>query len=280
MRPTHGAIVFLVAAMVIGGGGWAVYRLYLQPQQELQAEQNVAKHSAEEAAAAPDPVEVIYQALTQQTATAAPDAARTMWMEFIRTHPDSPRVAEAEAAVGPLNMAVLFSPEAAEHKKTYTVAKGDSLYKIARQHGVTIELLARANNLQNTMLQIGQQLIVPETQITATIDRPAMKLRLDNRGEFLRAYPLLAAGLPGAAAGAKAQVTDLVVEVDGKRVTFGQKGYAEGKRSIILSSPGAPISGAAEGTTAAQMPSGVVVKDADLGEIFVLLRSGVPVTIK
>jgi len=280
MRPIHGVVVFLVAAMVIGGGGWAVYRVYLQPQQELQAEQDVAKHSSEEAAAAPEPVEVIFQALAQQATTATPDAARSMWMEFIRTHPDSPRVAEAEAAVGPLNMAALLSPEAAEHKKTYTVAKGDSLYKIARQHGVTIELLARANNLQNTMLQIGQQLIVPETQITATIDRPAMKLRLDNRGEFLRAYPLLAAGLPGAAAGAKARVTDLVVEVDGKRVTFGQKGYAEGKRSILLSSPGAPISGVAEGAPAPQIASGVVVKDADLGEIFVLLRSGVPVTIK
>jgi len=123
-------------------------------------------------------------------------------------------------------------------------------------------------------------LIVPETRITATIDRPAMKLRLDNRGEFLRAYPLIAAALPAAAAGAKAQVTDLVVEVDGKRVTFGQKGYAEGKRTIVLSSPAAPISGAAEGTPTGQMPPGVVVKDADLGEIFVLLRSGVPVTIK
>ncbi len=280
MRFFHLLIVLLVAALVIGGGGWAVYRLYLQPQQELRAEQTAVKQATDEAAAAPDPVEVKYQAMAQQAATAAPGAARTMWMEFLRAHPDSPRATEVEAAVGPLNMAALFSPEAAEHKKTYTVAKGDSLYKIARQHGVTIELLARANNLQNTMLQIGQQLIVPDTQITATIDRPAMMLRLENRGEFLRSYPLLAAGLPGAPAGSKVQVTDSVVEVDGKRVTFGQKGYVEGKRSILLSSLGAPITGAAEATPAAQMPAGVVVKDADLGDIFVLLRSGVPVTIK
>ncbi|MFZ4483853.1 MAG: LysM peptidoglycan-binding domain-containing protein [Chthoniobacterales bacterium] len=280
MNRIQGVVVFLLIMLVLGGAGWAAYRLYLLPQQELRAEQNSTRQTAADVAAAPDPVEVQYQAVAQQAATAQPDAARTMWMQFIQAHPDSPRVAGAEAAVGPLNVVALFSPEPAEHKKAYTVAKGDSLYKIAKQHGVSIELLARANNLPNTMLQIGQPLIVPEMEITATIDRPAMTLRLNNRGEFLRAYPLLVAALPGAPAGATARVTDAVVEVDGKRVTFGQKGYGEGSRRILLSAPGAPIVGAAEGTAAALLPPGVVVRDTDLAEIFVLLRSGVPVTIK
>lgn len=45
---------------------------------------------------------------------------------------------------------------------TYTVVKGDSLWTVAKKHGVTVNELASANNLRsNTVLQLGQRLIVP-----------------------------------------------------------------------------------------------------------------------
>ncbi|MBM3860604.1 MAG: LysM peptidoglycan-binding domain-containing protein [Verrucomicrobia bacterium] len=46
--------------------------------------------------------------------------------------------------------------------KTYVVKKGDSLYKIAKAEKVTIEQLAKANNLSKTSkLQIDQKLVIP-----------------------------------------------------------------------------------------------------------------------
>lgn len=45
---------------------------------------------------------------------------------------------------------------------TYTVAKGDSLWAVAKKHGVTVAELAAANNLSDKAgLRIGQTLIVP-----------------------------------------------------------------------------------------------------------------------
>jgi LysM repeat protein len=275
-------VIVLIAALILGGGGWAVYRLYIQPSQSLRAEKLAAERAASEKAAAPDPAEVAFAAVAASATRAAPAAAQAMWAEFLRAHPDSPRAAEARAALGPANVAGLFSREPSADKAVHTVAKGDSLYKIARQHGVTVDLVAQANGMDGTMLKIGQQLVVPKPQITATVDRAAMTLRLDNGGKFLREYPLLAANIPGVANGAAAQVqvTDCVVEADGKRVTYGQNGYAEGRRTVMLSSPGAPVSGADENAPAAQLPPGIIVKHADMPEVFVLLRRGVPVTIK
>jgi len=46
--------------------------------------------------------------------------------------------------------------------KTYIVKKGDSLYKIAKAEKVTVEQIAKANNLSKTSkLQIDQKLVIP-----------------------------------------------------------------------------------------------------------------------
>lgn len=43
----------------------------------------------------------------------------------------------------------------------YIVAKGDTLYSIARKYGVSVTDLKRANNLDSNILSIGQQLVIP-----------------------------------------------------------------------------------------------------------------------
>lgn len=45
---------------------------------------------------------------------------------------------------------------------TYTVKKGDSLYKIATAHGITVKKLQQANNLKNNNIQPGQKLKIPK----------------------------------------------------------------------------------------------------------------------
>ena len=45
--------------------------------------------------------------------------------------------------------------------KTYIVKKGDSLWKIAKAYNTNINTLIKLNNLKNTVLQIGQKLVLP-----------------------------------------------------------------------------------------------------------------------
>ena len=46
----------------------------------------------------------------------------------------------------------------------YTVKKGDSLWKIAKEYNIPVTDLINLNNLSNLILQIGQQLLVPRTE--------------------------------------------------------------------------------------------------------------------
>ena len=43
----------------------------------------------------------------------------------------------------------------------YTVVAGDNLYAIAQKYNTSVNAIMNANNLTNSMLSIGQKLIIP-----------------------------------------------------------------------------------------------------------------------
>ena len=46
---------------------------------------------------------------------------------------------------------------------SYTVQKGDTLYSIAKRNNITVEKLQRMNNLPDTNIAIGQELLLQST---------------------------------------------------------------------------------------------------------------------
>ena len=49
---------------------------------------------------------------------------------------------------------------------TYTVKKGDTLYGISNQFGVSVKELADLNNVTASTLQVGMKLTIPSTSGT------------------------------------------------------------------------------------------------------------------
>lgn len=74
-----------------------------------------------------------------------------------------------------INQTLVISPVKEEQKTGgasakpdfYEVKKGDSLYRIAKEANVSIDELAKINNLSNTRLKIGQRLLLKEESFTA-----------------------------------------------------------------------------------------------------------------
>ncbi len=47
------------------------------------------------------------------------------------------------------------------YRYTHTVVAGDTLFAIARRYGTSVEAIMQANNLPNTNIRVGQQLLIP-----------------------------------------------------------------------------------------------------------------------
>jgi murein DD-endopeptidase MepM/ murein hydrolase activator NlpD len=67
---------------------------------------------------------------------------------------------------------VLSFAEMASADWTYTVRRGDSLYKISRRTGVSIAALRRRNGIWSNLLRIRQRIIIPTVRSRTTRKRP------------------------------------------------------------------------------------------------------------
>lgn len=64
---------------------------------------------------------------------------------------------------------VLKLSESNDNNNYYVVKSGDSLWKIAKNNNVSVDDIKKANNLKTDILQIGQKLIIPNTETIYTV---------------------------------------------------------------------------------------------------------------
>ncbi|MET0261784.1 MAG: LysM peptidoglycan-binding domain-containing protein [Rariglobus sp.] len=66
-------------------------------------------------------------------------------------------------------------------RRTYTVARGDTLGKIATNYGVTVTALKIANGLKNDRITVGQVLRIPGTSVLAQVISATAGIKIEKR---------------------------------------------------------------------------------------------------
>jgi hypothetical protein len=142
----------------------------------------------------------------------------------------------------------------------------------------------RMNNLNGTMLHIGDRLLVSHPEFSIVIQRKAKLVVLLEHGAFFKQYHVrdkkLAAKQPPKIA---TKVVETMAWRDGKRVGFGSKEYIGSTRWIRLGAPAYTLFAVADSShpTLAQPPppQGLGLAASDLEELSALVNKQTPVTI-
>ena len=272
--------VLVLAVIIFGGAAWFGYNLFFRQDIAVQKEQR----GEVRAEPTPDISLPEFQAAAKLRQDGKLAEARDALTAFIQKYPTGLHVEEAKDLLGEVNIDILLSRYPSPEKEEYVVKPGDVLQKVANRVKSTPELIMRMNNLNGTMLRIGERLLVSHPEFSILIQRKAKLIVLLNRGAFFKQYHVREEKLaPRQPPKVTTKVAETMAFKDGKRVGFGTKEFIGSTRWIRLGAPAYTIYSAPDGARPnldqPPPPSGLGLAATDVDELSGLVNNRTPVTI-
>jgi len=162
------------------------------------------------------------------------------------------------------------SPSAIGPGTEYIVVSGDSLSRIAKKHGVSVNDIKAANNLTKDIIRIGQKLVVPAAGVAPKV-APASSVAPIDSGDSYTVKPGDTLGSIAKRAGVKIpDLMDLNGISDPRKLAAGQVlKMPNGSNMSASSTPSTPPSSASRAAATPGMdgpPAPIVVKPAPLSD--------------
>lgn len=272
--------VLLLAVVVFGGAAFFSYELFVKPERRIIAE----KSGEIPVEPLPDISGPEFQELARLHQDNRLTEARDGLVLFLQKYPSGQHLEEAKDLLGDVNTEILLSGYRSPEKQEYVVRSGDVLAKIAARTKTTPELIMRTNNLSNTMLHVGQHLLISHPDFSLFIQRKPQIVVLLDRGQFFKRYHVktlkVSAKQP---ARINTRVAEILAFKDGKRVGFGSKEYVGSTRWIRLNQPGYFLFSEPDAThrdeSGQPAPPGLGLAASDVEELSSLVSTKTPVTI-
>ncbi len=204
----------------------------------------------------------------------------------LQTLTNNPTVSDkAQDLLGEINTLILFSPAPAPEKVDYTVIAGDSLGKLARQFGTTIELIKKSNNLTRDVIRVGDRLRIYQPHFAVTVSKSANVLVLTDNGKFFKRYRV------GTGQFSKTPVGDFNIisrianpewhRPDGKMIAYGDPENILGTHWLGLNVQGYGLHGTWDTNSIGKAATAgcIRLRNDDIAELYTILPIGTPVTI-
>jgi hypothetical protein len=272
--------VLLLAVVIFGGAAFFSYDLFVKPERKIQQE----KSGEIPVEPVPDVSLPEFQAAAKLRQEGKLIEARDALVAVLQRFPNGQHIEEVKDLLGQVNIEMLFSDYRSPEKEEYVVRSGDVLAKIAAKTKTTPELILRTNNLTNSMLRVGQHLLISRPDFSIFIQRKAQTVVLLNHGQLFKRYHIKTVRV---SAKQPPRISTRVAEVlawkNGKRVGFGTKEYVGSTRWIRLAQPGyflfAEVDATHRDTVGQPPPPGLGMAASDVEELSSLVNGKTAVTI-
>ena len=272
--------VLFLAVVIFGGAAWFGYNLFFKEEIELKKEQRGEVTPA----STPDISLPEFQAAAKLRQEGKVPEARAALTALIEKYPNGLHVEEAKDLLGEVNVDILLSRTPSPEKEEYIVRPGDVLAKIAHKVKSTPELIMRMNNLNSTMLRVGERLLISHPDFSLVIQRKAKLVVLLDKGAFFKQYHVqevkLTAKQPPRTV---TKVAEIMAWRGGRRIGFGTKEFIGSTRWIRLAAPGYTLYSVADGAhpnvDQPPPPTGLALAASDVEELSALVNNRTAVTI-
>ncbi|MDD5483056.1 MAG: L,D-transpeptidase family protein [Kiritimatiellae bacterium] len=218
--------------------------------------------------------------------------ARETCYELLQNAAGPETIGEAEEMLGRINIGLLLSPAPMPEKTEYVVQSGDTLERLAKKNGTTVQLIQKCNSLRGKMIHPGDRLRIFHARLAIVVSKTKNNLLLTANDRFLKRYPV-GTGKFGTTPAGTFVISDKIAEPpwwrpDGRMIPFGDKENVLGTRWMSLIPTGETpkvrgygIHGTWEPDTIGKQLSDGCIRmiNTDVEELFLIVPAGTPVTI-
>jgi lipoprotein-anchoring transpeptidase ErfK/SrfK len=219
--------------------------------------------------------------------------ARDYYLAMLSTPLRMADRSEVERRLGQVSTKLLLTPRQMPEKKDHVVQRGESLDKIARKYGTTVELVQISNRLSNAgRIRAGDVLRVFAGKFRLEVSKSRNDLIVYLGDRFFKRYSV-GTGKFGKTPEGTFEITERIKEPawwrpDGKGVPYGDKENILGTRWMTLRATGTTPDVRGYGIHGTWQPESIGkaesagcirMKNEDVEEMFTLMPVGTPVTI-
>ena len=211
--------------------------------------------------------------------------ARVKAIEILDKATNGLALAEAETLVGGINVDLVKAPYMIPEKVEHIVQSGDSLIKLAKKYGTTVELIMKSNNLSGHTLHTGDRLRILNAPFIIEVSKSRNDLVVYMGVHVFKRYRV-GTGQYSKTPTGNFKIVDKIQQptwwrADGKAIPYGDTNNVLGTHWMSLDIPGYGIHGTWEPDTIGKQASAGCIRmhNEDVAELFMLVPEGTPVII-
>ena len=214
-----------------------------------------------------------------------PLRARDTYQVILSKYQNIDNIVEVQEKVAILNIDILFSPFITDRDVSYEVEPGDTLSKIARRFGTTVDLIKISNSLKSDVIKTRAKLKISKAKYKILIDKSQNLLTLFfDDGKILKAYSVSTGENNSTPVGIFTVVNrmkDPVWYTQGAIVPAESPDNILGSRWLGLSVKGYGIHGTTEPDTVGQQVTAGCIRmlNSDVEELYAMIPVGTEVTV-
>nr|MDA3799255.1 L,D-transpeptidase family protein [Kiritimatiellia bacterium] len=188
---------------------------------------------------------------------------------------------------------LLLTPLNFEGKEPYVVQPGDSLDRIAKKFGTTVDLLQNSNMVSNpNRIQVGDRYKIFKGTFEIKVNKNSRELYLFVNGEFFKKYTITIGKFDKTPSGSfkiyDKQKFPVWWHPDGRQIPYGDPENILGTRWMAIKATGETLNvsgygihGSADGSEMGKAESAgcIRMKNKDVEELYMIVPNGVEVTI-
>ena len=210
--------------------------------------------------------------------------ARQEYQRLINDFPNSREVIVWQKKTQELNLKLLFSSVVTPESIEYEIKPGDSLDKIAKEHGTTVDLIKKSNNLASDNIFPGKKIRVWTAPFSIVVDKSQNTLLLKTGDTVFKAYTV-ATGLNNSTPVGTFKIIEKIPNPPwykpGSVIPAGSPANILGTRWLGLTKEGYGIHGTTDPKSLGnQVTAGCIrMANQDVEELYSIVPVGIEVTI-